>query len=351
MMVSFVVALNLLALLRFYGLEEMGRVDTVLISFKRIIFGAVFGGLVVGFIIGVLDNMLNSSTIGRKSFGVVVLVKTVVFSMAFTISFVIVFMAREIFFTHDTIAKGIENLGNALHIQVVVLYLIYGFLVLFIINFIREANKKVGPGILFKFFMGKYHKPIEEDRVFMFLDLKSSTTIAEKLGHIRYSSFIQDCFKDLTSVVKHHSAEIYQYVGDEAVLTWEIKEGIDKANCLNLYFDYDKALNGRKSYYLENYDTVPVFKAGINCGMVTTAEVGEIKSEIAYHGDVLNTAARIQAECNTHKKNLLISADLKNLLDKSSSFKIENIGEIILRGKENPIGIYSIEIENGEEAM
>jgi len=32
------------------------------------------------------------------------------------------------------------------------------------------------------------------------------------------------------------------------------------------------------------------------------AEVGEIKTEIAYHGDTINTAARIQEQCNVLKQ-------------------------------------------------
>jgi adenylate cyclase len=37
-----------------------------------------------------------------------------------------------------------------------------------------------------------------------------------------------------------------------------------------------------------------------------------IKKEIAYHSDVLNTAARIQGQCNPMGKTLLISERLKD---------------------------------------
>ena len=60
----------------------------------------------------------------------------------------------------------------------------------------------------------------------MFLDLKSSTTHAEQLGHIKYSQLIQDCFYELTEVVTRREAQIYQYVGDEIVLTWPYEKGI-----------------------------------------------------------------------------------------------------------------------------
>ncbi|MHA1992727.1 MAG: hypothetical protein ACW98A_17360 [Candidatus Hodarchaeales archaeon] len=66
---------------------------------------------------------------------------------------------------------------------------------------------------MLNFILGKYHHPKEEKRTFMFMDLKSSTTYAEKLGHIEYNKLIQDCFFDLTDVVAENNANIYQYVG------------------------------------------------------------------------------------------------------------------------------------------
>jgi adenylate cyclase len=43
----------------------------------------------------------------------------------------------------------------------------------------------------------------------MFLDLKGSTTHAERLGHVQFSELIQDCFIDLTVVIDHQ-ALVYQ---------------------------------------------------------------------------------------------------------------------------------------------
>ncbi|MGR3301112.1 MAG: hypothetical protein ACUZ8I_01275 [Candidatus Scalindua sp.] len=52
----------------------------------------------------------------------------------------------------------------------------------------------------------------------MFLDLKSSTTIAEEIGHRRYFEFISDFIADVTTPILNNHGEIYQYVGDEIVI-------------------------------------------------------------------------------------------------------------------------------------
>jgi len=210
--------------------------------------------------------------------------------------------------------------------------------------FVLQVSEKFGQGVLFNFLVGRYHRPKEEQRIFMFMDLKSSTTYAERLGHVRYSHLIQDCFHDLTDVVTRHHAAIYQYVGDEVVLTWDLEHGVTNGACLRIFEAYDCTLRERAAHYETEYGFVPEFKAGVNAGLVTVAEVGEIKKELAYHGDVLNTAARIQDKCNELGQRLLVSELLKDLLAGSADCAFHPMGEAQLKGKARPVRIYGVEL-------
>ena len=78
-------------------------------------------------------------------------------------------------------------------------------------------------------------------------------------------------------------------------------------------------------------------------GDVTMAEVGLIKREIAFHGDTLNTAARIQGLCNTYKKSLLLSQTLKEVIGEQEDLQINEVGEVVLRGKSKALKIYYID--------
>ncbi len=211
-----------------------------------------------------------------------------------------------------------------------------------VMSSLSQINLMLGENNLLKLIMGKFYTPREEERIFMFLDLRSSTQLAEQLGHITYSKLIQDCFNDL-GVVVENEAEIYQYVGDEVILTWKTKDGLRNDNCLNAYFNFMGQLNRRADYYKNRYNCTPFFKAGINAGLVTVTEVGRYKKEIAYHGDPINTAARIQSKCNEFKRGLLISENLKALLD-TPDFTFEKLGAIPLRGKSHEVGIFAIEV-------
>lgn len=191
-----------------------------------------------------------------------------------------------------------------------------------------------------KLLQGKFYNPREEERIFMFLDLKASTELAEKLGHIKYSELIQDCFYDL-GIVAENEAEIYQYVGDEVILTWELKDGLRNNNCINAYYNFLNELDEKKEYYQQKYNCIPFFKAGLNSGIVTVTEVGRFKKEIAFHGDTINTAARIQAKCNDYGAGLLISKNLRKQLQ-NGEYDFNELGNIPLKGKRNEITIFSV---------
>ena len=194
--------------------------------------------------------------------------------------------------------------------------------------------------------LGKYRNPQEEERILMFVDLKGSTKIAEQLGHQAYSKFIQDCFSDLNNVLRKYQADVYQYVGDEAVLSWTNQNGFRNNNCVNLFFAFKTKLAKREQYYLKHYNIIPHFKAGLHAGELMIAEVGTIKKELAFHGDVINTASRIQSLCNQFNAELLVS---KSFLDKSFialKYKANLIGDIELKGKKEKLELYEIRKPN-----
>ena len=177
----------------------------------------------------------------------------------------------------------------------------------------------------------------------MFLDLRSSTAIAEQLGEVRYFNFLKDVFQHATPSILYAKGEIYQYVGDEIVMSWKMENGMENANCLRCFFDIQLELRRKAAYYQEIYGVIPEFKAGLHYGFVMAGEVGVVKRDIAFSGDVLNTAARIQSKCNELGVNILLS---KFLLDKLSipphSFEPKKIGDLLLRGKHEKVVLYTV---------
>lgn len=192
-----------------------------------------------------------------------------------------------------------------------------------------------------------YKKPFSEvERIFMFLDIRSSTSIAEDLGHLQYFELLNNFFRDIAEPISNNKGQIYQYVGDEVVVSWPMEDGLAGANCLQCFFDIVDTMNALTQKYKSKFAVTPSFKAGLHYGKVSTGTVGTLKKEIIYTGDVLNTASRIEGLCNKHNVDLLLSKDLVDKLPLNSDFLPKRIGEISLRGKSTEIMLFTIERTN-----
>lgn len=244
-----------------------------------------------------------------------------------------------------SLSESIAKLPEFILNSTVLFFLIILFIGGFGYQLINVLFHQIGYAPLGKIMMGYYQKPREENMIFMFLDLQSSTTFAEKLGHKRYSYFIQDCFKCVSNSLLATSGRVYQFVGDEVVVSWNANKQKNFKRAVDFFCLYEEALNNRKAYFEEEYGLMPVFTASINGGKVMAAEVGEIKRELAFHGDVLNTAARIQKQCKTYKKQILVTDKFAENLQKiSTDYHINYVDEVKFHGKDRMVKLYEVVI-------
>lgn len=336
-------AMVLWGMFRFYGLESEQGVTISAdvrdgLQMKNILPLFALSGFLMGILYATIEFAFEKYNFQRRSIGLNIVLKTFIYL------FVIIVIATSMI-ELGTNLFGVEKNNEPgwwRHDKGFWITVLYFLLTSLIFSFIRIANEKFGKGVFLKMLLGKYKRPQEEKRIFMFLDLKSSTTIAETLGHFKYSQLIQDCFYDLNDVVPKFAAEIYQYVGDEAVLSWPYHKGLANNNCVALFFAFQTVLKSRNSYYKDKYGLVPEFKAGLHGGKLMVAEVGIVKKELAFHGDVINTSARIQAECNKHNVAVLISEELKEDLQVDSEYSTRSIGNVLLKGKNKELNVFAI---------
>jgi len=300
----------------------------------------VLVGLPLGLVFGLLEIFLfpkAETRLRRWSFTSILVFKTLLYTAVIYIVTVVFAIIGGLIEGHKM--SEVPSLLASFERLILVGYslVIYALLLFFL-----QINNLLGEGILWKFIRGKYHKPREEERIFMFLDMKSSTTIAEQLGHVRFYTLLNELFHEISQPVLQTKAEIYQYIGDEVVLTWEMKHGLQNSNCLKTFFMFQENLLKHSENYLENFGIKPEFKAGLHFGKVVSAQIGDLKREIVYNGDVLNTTARIQNECNRYQRNCLVSGSLKNRLKQINGFEWERIDVVTLRGKETEVELFSV---------
>jgi adenylate cyclase len=335
---SFVRKIKTLVIICF--LTSIAGVVYQLINEKLVNYNSILVGLPLGLVFGLLELFLFPRAENRFrqwSFTKMLMLKTLLYSaVIFLVTVALAALGGML--AGQKLSELPPMLASKEHL-ILVLYtlMVYGSLV-----FLVQINHLLGEGILWKFLQGKYHQPREEERIFMFLDMKSSTTIAEQLGHVRFYTLLNELFHEISQPVLKTKAEIYQYIGDEVVLTWQVEEGLENSNCLNTFFLFRDSLLRNGERYFKNFGVKPEFKAGLHFGKVISAQIGDLKREIVYNGDVLNTTSRIQDECNKYQRDCLVSGKLMNRLKQRNGFQWERMDTVTLRGKETEVELFSV---------
>ena len=179
------------------------------------------------------------------------------------------------------------------------------------------VNELLGPGTLLAFAAGRYYHPRIEERALLFMDMRASTAIAERVGELRILDLLNRFVADVSLAVAEAGGEIHKYVGDEVIATWRLAPGANH----------------------------------VDCGPVAVGELGYLKKEIALIGDTMNAAARIVEACRETENRVLASAAL---LDRLAALPPgvtrRRLGELALRGKERPLELSALEAD-GDRAL
>lgn len=298
-------------------LSKYSIAEAVAINMGAALIGALLGGSLLVFYVNVKFR--------DKSYGYTIL--TVVLSFVVVVAIVNIILR---FFAVPS--DPLRILKNCM---------IWGIVVA-ITQLFLQINNKFGQGVFWNILRGKYNTPREESRIFMFLDLNSSTTIAEMLGDKKYHAFLKDIFTDITNPILDNKGEIYQYVGDEVIIAWKYDDGIQNSKCVQCFFDIKDHLQQLSGKYMRLYGLAPSFKAGIHCGKVVAGEVGIIKRDITYSGDVLNTTSRIQGMCREFNEEIIVSGDLAASLRLAGHFAAQTLGSIKLKGKQKEMLLVAV---------
>ena len=131
---------------------------------------------------------------------------------------------------------------------------------------------------------------------------------------------------------------IYRYVGDEAILTWEWT-GNTSSRALRFAADATLALTADAERWKRDFGAVPRIRTALHAGPVIAGEIGDLKREIAFIGDTLNTASRIAEEARNHDALVLASAEAIEGAQLPAGLDRQDLGPVQLRGKAEPVAL------------
>ena len=310
--------------------------------FRSLLFreAAVF---ILSSVMGYLFVFTLRNVFNNRSVFINFLLKSIILLIAaLLMNFLVHFV--DAVFSND---KGAEHayrffLNEIMQTRSLIQKILYWLILFTITQLYIEINEKYSPGVLMDILRGKYLQPIVEKRIILFMDLKDSTPIAEKLGHVENFKFIRDFIFHVSMAIIEHDGRIYQYVGDEVVVSW-LFEKKNIAKCMAAIIEARRNLQKNSDHFRRRYDIAPEFRAGIHMGDVTVGEIGVIKKNLAMSGDTMNTTARIRSACNELNQKFIMSKDFMENSD-LTEWQGESLGIVDLKGKANGIELFSLKI-------
>ena len=169
-----------------------------------------------------------------------------------------------------------------------------------------------------------------------------STGIAERIGSVAFHRLLNRFCYDVSDAIVDAKGEIYKYVGDEIIVTWDMASGVQDARCVRCYFASLDTIARVRVDYEREFGVVPSFRAGLHAGPVVAGELGDIKQEISFLGDTVNTTARIKDMCREANRPVLLSGALLAKLRLPDGIEPETLGPVRLRGREQPIDLFGL---------
>ena len=215
--------------------------------------------------------------------------------------------------------------------------LVYAGIMSLLINAVIEVGRLLGFSVLRDLVTGRYHQPRREERVFLLIDMKSSTVVAERLDDLDYHGLLNAFFRDVTDAALDHGASIHKYVGDEAILTWRAEDALSQARCVLCAFAVRKRILSKSAEYERRFGLVPEYRAALHIGTVVAGEMGDLKREIAFVGDTLNTAARLLGASRELGSDIVASMTLLDRVELPPWLARGGVASTVLRGKQQPV--------------
>jgi adenylate cyclase len=216
-----------------------------------------------------------------------------------------------------------------------------------LIDTIRQFS---GKSVIRNVLLGRYYHAKQEDLVFLFIDLKSSTPLAEKLGSETFFKLLNEFHSTVEDCARFWGGTIYKYLGDGQIVIWPSNQADHSFQMILSLRNEFQELQGRA---VGEYQYLKSFTAGLHRGPTLVGEIGNERREIGYWGDTVNTAQRIQSACKEHDTEILMSEEFFKILSPSIQRLVpsERILGVNLRGKTTPINLYKIDILNSPTAV
>jgi adenylate cyclase len=174
-------------------------------------------------------------------------------------------------------------------------------------------------------------------------DIKGFTRLSEVLPPDELAQAIGSWYSYCDQVLTEHGAAIDKFIGDAVLAYWTDvtpnarQWALSAARYLR---ESCSLIQEEMKWTFERYDVEFSSGVALHMGEVSWGQLGQ--GGLTMLGDAVNTTFRIQALTRQLGSDILVSSDLLKGW-KEGLKHVRSLGTHLLKGKENPVGIYAVE--------
>jgi class 3 adenylate cyclase/tetratricopeptide (TPR) repeat protein len=175
----------------------------------------------------------------------------------------------------------------------------------------------------------------------MFTDVANSTAMFGKLDPEAVHNIMDKCFRLLLDEIHRYEGTINQFLGDGlmALFGAPIAHEDHAQRACHAALACKKAVTQYAESLKEMYGIDFKMRIGLNSGPVVVGSVGDdLRMDYTAKGDSVNLASRM--ETNADPGTILVSKNLYKQV--KEFFEFESVGEIRVKGKEEPVETYRL---------
>jgi len=177
----------------------------------------------------------------------------------------------------------------------------------------------------------------------LFSDIRSFTSLAERLPPAALSRFLQEYFNEMTEAVFATDGIVDKYIGDAVMAFWgaPIDQPDQADRAVRTAIDMMSRIRRLQGKWIkEGYSQIDI-GIGINLGIAAIGNFGSTKRfDYTVIGDTVNAASRLESLNKEFHSNILISESVKAQL--SGQVEMQDMGEVQVRGKEKPVRVFQV---------
>ncbi|MCH1520689.1 MAG: response regulator, partial [SAR324 cluster bacterium] len=207
----------------------------------------------------------------------------------------------------------------------------------------KEFIKRIAPdGLEFL----KFGKADTDFISILFCDIRSFTSLSEKMTPQELVDFLNDFFKRMTAPISQNKGFVDKFIGDCVMALFSIPEEPNDTDGLNSVMAAISMQEQIDSFNVDNNrsgDNLLRVGVGIHSGPVIIGTVGsEERMESTVTGDTVNMAARLEGLTKFYRSKILISQSTHDFIQHESNIESRELDLVQVKGKEEPVTIFEV---------